>query len=295
MMRKHDPRNRTYPTAKEVAEAQRTLAEAKHIPPSLRLSFTDIDFLVSDELRPVRLMLELMKPESILMKKGIDQTIVIFGSARISEHEVARRKLQSAEDLLRLDPDNSVKQQAVQAAIALMRKSHYYDEARKLGRLIGEHFKAHDTASRFYVATGGGPGIMEAANRGASEAGVENIGFTIAIPKEFPNVYSSNELTFQFHYFAVRKMHLLLRARALIVFPGGYGTLDELFETLTLMQTYRMQPIPILLFGRAYWEKIVNFNAMFDEGVISTDDLSHIKYVETAEEAWAAIVATYSL
>lgn len=295
MMRKKDPKKRPYPTAKEVAEAQKTLAEAQNIPPSLRLSFTDMDFLVSDELRPVRLMLELMKPESILQKKGIEQTIVIFGSARIADKEAAQEKLRKAEDALRDDPNNAVKQQTVQAAISLMRKSHYYDEARKLGHLIGKHFLAHDTSMRFYVATGGGPGIMEAANRGASDAGAENIGFTIAIPREFPNVYSSPDLTFQFHYFAVRKMHLLLRARALIVFPGGYGTLDELFETLTLMQTYRLEPIPVLLFGRAFWEKIVNFDALLDEGVISSDDFSRIKFVDSAEEAWASIVDAYLL
>lgn len=294
-MRKNDPKRRPYPSAKEVAEAQRTLSEAQHMPASYRLSFTDVDFLVSDEMRPVRLMLELMKPESILQKKGIEQTIVIFGSARIAERSVAQHKLLVAEDALKNDPDNPSKQQAVQAAVSLLRKSHFYDEARKLGQLIGQHFKAHDTPMKFYVATGGGPGIMEAANRGASEAGVENIGFTIAIPKEGPNAYSSPDLTFQFHYFAVRKMHLLLRARALIIFPGGYGTLDELFETLTLMQTYRLEKIPILLFGREFWDKIVKFSALLDEGVISIEDYKNIQFVETAEEAWSKIVSAYEL
>jgi uncharacterized protein (TIGR00730 family) len=294
-MRKRDLKKNPYPSAKEVAEAQKILADAQHIPPSLRLSFTDMDFLVSEEMRPVRLMLELMKPESILQKNNIDQTIVIFGSARISDQEVAEKKLRIAENDLRRDPENAIKQQAVQSALSLMRKSHYYDEARKLGHLIGKHFKQQDVPARFYVATGGGPGIMEAANRGASEAGAENIGFTIAIPRELPNVYSSHELTFQFHYFAIRKMHLLLRARALIVFPGGYGTLDELFETLTLMQTYRLQPIPVLLFGRSFWEKIINFNALLDEGVISPNDLNRFKYVDSAEEAWEKIVEEYSL
>lgn len=294
-MRNRDIKKRPYPSAKEVAEAQRVLAAAQHVPPALRLSFTDTDFLVSEETRAVRLMLELMKPDNILRKKGIEQTIVIFGSARIADQKDSMQRLHNAEESLRRDPDNAMKQQGVQIAISLMRKSHYYDEAQKLGRLIAQHFKAHDSPTRFYVATGGGPGIMEAANRGASEEGVENIGFTIAIPREFPNAYSSEELTFQFHYFAVRKMHLLMRARALIVFPGGYGTLDELFETLTLMQTYRLHPIPILLFGRSYWDKIINFEAMLEEGVISADDLTRFEYVESAEEAWEKIVKAYDL
>jgi uncharacterized protein (TIGR00730 family) len=294
-MKKNHPDIRYHPTARDVAEAERTLAAAKKIPPALRLSFTDTDFLVSEDLRGVRLMLEYMKADSILDSKKIDQTIVIFGSARLCDHKTAQLRLETAEDNLRKDPDDIEKQQAVQAALGIFRKTHYYDEACKLGRLIGEHFIAHDGPLQFYVATGGGPGIMEAANRGASEAGAENIGFTISIPKEFPNVYSSPDLTFQFHYFAVRKMHLLLRARALIVFPGGYGTLDELFETLTLMQTNRLSPIPVLLFGREFWERIVNFNALLDEGVISADDLDRFIYVDTAEQAWAYIAKTYDL
>lgn len=294
-MSKHHAKKQFYPSAREVAEAEKTLEAAKHIPPALRLSFTDTDFLVSEDLRGVRLMLEYMKVESILNKKNIEQTIVIFGSARFCDHKVAQAKLETAEDALRRDPDNPTKQQAVQAALGVFRKSHYYAEACKLGRLIGEHYIAHDAPMQFYVATGGGPGIMEAANRGASEAGAGNIGFTIAIPKEFPNVYSTPELTFQFHYFAVRKMHLLLRARALIIFPGGYGTLDELFETLTLLQTNRLSPIPVLLFGREFWNRIINFEAMLDEGVISAQDLAQFSYVETAEEAWAHIVKAYDL
>lgn len=294
-MEKPPNRKRVYPSAREVAEAERTLAAAKDIPVSLRLSFTDLDFLVSEDLRGVRLMLEYMKAEYILEEKGIEQTIVIFGSARLCDHETAQKKLEDAEDALRSDPDDIAKQQNVQAAISIYRKTHYYEEACKLGKLIGTHFLAHDPGAQFYVATGGGPGIMEAANRGASEAGAENIGFSIAIPKEFPNVYSSPDLTFQFHYFAVRKMHLLLRARALVVFPGGYGTLDELFETLTLMQTYRLEPIPILLFGQEFWDRIINFNALLDEGVISADDLNRFTYVNTAEEAWSKIVEAYDL
>jgi len=294
-MAKHHPEKRFYPSAKEVVEAEKTLAAAKQIPPSLRLSFTDTDFLVSEELRGVRLMLEYMKTEAILNKKSIEKTIVIFGSARFCDRIIAQERLDIAEDLLRLAPDNVVKQLAVQSAKGVLQKAQYYEEACKLGHLIGKHFLSHEPAARFYVATGGGPGIMEAANRGASEAGAINIGFTIAIPKEFPNVYSSGELTFQFHYFAVRKMHLLMRARALIVFPGGYGTLDELFELLTLMQTNRIAPIPVLLFGRKFWERIVNFDAMLEEGVISLDDLARFTYVETAEEAWENIAKAYDL
>jgi uncharacterized protein (TIGR00730 family) len=292
-MPKRDYKKRPYPSAKALVAAQNTIAAAENIPPALRLSFTDMDFLVSDEMRPVRLMLELMKPETILQKHGVEQTIVIFGSARIADTKIAEEKLKKAEETLQSDPEDPHKQHAVQAALSLLRKSHYYEEARKLGHLIGQNFMDQESSMKFYVATGGGPGIMEAANRGASEAGAVNIGFTIAIPKEFPNVYSSPDLTFQFHYFAVRKMHLLLRARALIVFPGGYGTLDELFETLTLMQTYRLAHIPVILFGREFWDKIINFNALLDEGVISLKDLDRFSYVNTAEEAWAKIVEVY--
>ncbi len=292
-MPKRDYKKRPYPSAKALVAAQNTLAAAQNIPPALKLSFTDMDFLVSDEMRPVRLMLELMKPESILQKNGVEQTIVIFGSARIADQKDAEQKLKKAEEALQLAPEDPAKQQGVQAALSLLRKSHYYEEARKLGYLIGQNFMAKDSPMKFYVATGGGPGIMEAANRGASEAGAINIGFTIAIPKEFPNVYSSPDLTFQFHYFAIRKMHLLLRARALVIFPGGYGTLDELFETLTLMQTYRLDPIPVILLGREFWDKIINFQGLLEEGVISTKDLERFIYVNTAEEAWARIVEVY--
>lgn len=295
MVNKRDVKQRPYPSAKEVAKAEAVLAAAENVHPSFRLSFTDTDFLLCEDLRPVRLMLEMLKPEVILKDHDIEQTIVIFGSARIGGQEEAEKNLKEAETALNADPENPDKQQRVESCLNLLRKTHFYDEARKLGRLIGEHFKSHDSDSRFYVATGGGPGIMEAANRGASDAGVENIGFTIALPKEFPNVYSSPELTFQFHYFAVRKMHLLMRARALVVFPGGYGTLDELFETLTLIQTYRMESIPILLFGQNFWERIVNFDALLDEGVISADDLNRFVYVESAEDAWERIVQAYGL
>lgn len=295
MGNKRDIKQRPYPSAKEVAKAESVLAAAENIPEAYRLSFTDTDFLLSEDLRPVRLMLEMLKPEMILKEHGVERTIVIFGSARISNQEDAEKNLKEAEAALNADPENADKQQQVESCLNLLRKTHFYDEARKLGRLIGEHFKNGEPDARFYVATGGGPGIMEAANRGASDVGVENIGFTIALPKEFPNVYSSPDMTFQFHYFAVRKMHLLMRARALIVFPGGYGTLDELFETLTLIQTYRMEPIPVLLFGQDFWERIVNFDALLDEGVISSDDLERFVYVETAEDAWERIVQAYGL
>lgn len=290
-----DVNRRPYPSAKDVAEAEATLMAAQHMPSSLKLAFTDTEFLLSEKSRPVRIMLEMLKPEEILKAHHIEQTIVVFGSARIQDHEHAKARYEKAAHELRLDSNNKEKLNALNAAESLLRKTHYYDEARKFGRLVAEHFKDVDNECRFYIATGGGPGIMEAANRGASDVGVDNIGFTIALPREFPNVYSTPDLTFQFHYFAIRKMHLLMRARALVVFPGGFGTLDELFETLTLMQTYKIEPIPVLLFGREFWEKIVDFDALLEEAVVSESEMKHFTFVDSAEDAWSHIVRHYGL
>lgn len=292
---KPDVNRRTYPSAKDVALAEATLAAANNVPPSLKLAFTDTEFLLSENLRPVRIMLELLKAEEILKEHHIEKTIVVFGSARIVDHDRAIARYEHAKNELRLDSNSRSKQISLHTAESLLRKTHYYDEARKFGRLVAEHFKEGSDSTRFYIATGGGPGIMEAANRGASDVGVENIGFTIALPMEFPNVYSTPELTFQFHYFAIRKMHLLMRAKALVVFPGGFGTLDELFETLTLMQTYKVEPIPVLLFGQDFWEKIIDFEALLDEAVISESEMKNFNYVETAEDAWQHIVRHYGL
>ena len=253
---------------------------------SYRLAFQDPDFLLKDDLRSVRLQLELLKPELILKEQHIESTVVIFGSARIVDPETAEAQLVSAEDEHRNNKQDPSLLRKVARARQALENSRYYDEARNLGHLIS----INTGKDKLVVITGGGPGIMEAANRGAHEAGMPSIGMNIVLPHEqLPNPYITPDLNFRFHYFAVRKMHLLMRAKSLVVFPGGFGTLDELFETLTLIQTHKVQPIPVLLFGKAFWERIINFDALAEEGTISTEDLKLFDYVETAEEAWKLI------
>jgi uncharacterized protein (TIGR00730 family) len=250
------------------------------------MAFQDPDFLLRDELRPVRLQLEVLKPELILQEQHIESTVVVFGSARTLDPETAEAKLVSAQAEYAKNNDDPLLAKKVDAARRALENSRYYDEARKLGHLIS----INTGKDKLVVVTGGGPGIMEAANRGAHEAGIPSIGMNITLPHEqAPNKYITPDLNFQFHYFAVRKMHLLMRAKSLVAFPGGFGTLDELFETLTLIQTGKVQPIPVLLFGRAFWERIINFAALVEEGTISARDLDLFVYVETAEEAWEII------
>ena len=245
--------------------------EASHVPdtpqtrsPAYALAFADPDFMCRDELRPVRLQLELLKPELMLDEQGIDSTVVMFGGARIPEpakKDTARTK-------------------------TLADLSKYYDEARKFAELMTKKGEASENV----IVTGGGPGVMEAGNRGAIDAGGRSIGLNIVLPHEqAPNEYVTPELCFNFHYFAIRKMHFLMRAKAITVFPGGFGTLDETFEALTLIQTGRMEKVPFLLFGRAFWESIINWDALADAGTISEDDLALFKFVETAEEAVEAL------
>ena len=253
---------------------------------SYRLAFQDPDLLLRDELRPVRLQLEVLKPELILQEQHIESTVVVFGSARILDPETAESQLVSAQSEYDKNHDDSTLARKVKVARKALDNSRYYDEARKLGHLIS----INTGKDKLVVVTGGGPGIMEAANRGAHEAGIPSIGMNITLPHEqAPNPYITPDLNFQFHYFAIRKMHLLMRARSLVAFPGGFGTLDELFETLTLIQTHKVQPIPVLLFGQAFWERIVNFEALVEEGTISPEDLELFAFVETAEEAWELI------
>ena len=253
---------------------------------SYRLAYQDEEFILRDELRPVRLQLELLKPELILQENHIESTVVVFGSARITESETAQARLVSAEAEYRKNKNDNALKQKVNIARRALANSKYYEEARKLGSLIS----SNTGKDMLVVITGGGPGIMEAANRGAHEAGIPSIGMNIVLPfEQAPNPYITPELTFQFHYFAVRKMHLLMRAKALVAFPGGYGTLDELFETLTLVQTQKVNAIPILLFGRGFWERVINFNALVEEGTISPEDLDLFQFVETAEDAWNII------
>jgi uncharacterized protein (TIGR00730 family) len=260
---------------------------------SYRLAFADSDFLLREELRPVRLQLELLKPDLIQSDEGIDSTVVIFGSARIPDPETAAQRLREAQAAAEASPtDDRLRRAAVIAARAL-ENSRYYDEARKLGQLITRGSQPGGEGN-MVVITGGGPGIMEAANRGAMEAGGKSIGLNIVLPfEQQPNPYITPELCFHFHYFAIRKMHFLKRARALVACPGGFGTLDELFETLTLIQTRKINPVPVLLLGSSYWRRIINFEALVEEGAISEADLDIFQYVDTAEQAWEIIRAAY--
>lgn len=276
-----------FPSAHEEAAAVRPCADTPQCKSaSYKLAFQDPDLLLRDELRPVRLQLEVLKPELILQEQHIESTVVVFGSARILDPAAAESELVSAQAEFAQKNDEPLLAKKVEAARKALENSRYYDEARKLGHLIS----INTGKDKLVVVTGGGPGIMEAANRGAHEAGIPSIGMNITLPHEqAPNQYITPDLNFQFHYFAVRKMHLLMRAKSLVAFPGGFGTLDELFETLTLIQTHKVQPIPVLLFGKAFWERIINFEALVEEGTISAEDLDLFVFVETAEEAWELI------
>jgi uncharacterized protein (TIGR00730 family) len=253
---------------------------------SYKLAFQDNEFLLREELRPVRFQLELLKPEMLLDEAGVASTIVVYGSARIPEPAEAEKLVAAATD-----------NRSMIIAERLKEKSRYYDEARKLAQLASNcGIKDENDARHFVVCSGGGPSIMEAANRGARDVGADTIGLNIVLPHEqAPNIYVTPDLSFQFHYFALRKMHFLLRARAVAVFPGGFGTFDEFFELLTLVQTGKIEPMPILLFGRQFWERVVDFEELMLEGVISPKDLDLFQFVETAEEAWAEVVAFYDL
>jgi uncharacterized protein (TIGR00730 family) len=253
--------------------------------PSYKLAFADTEFLLRDELRPVRFQLELLKPEMLLEEAGVGSTLVVYGSARIPPPERAAALLKTANDPAQR-----------KVAERLVAKSMYYDEARKLARIASECAIVENGMRQFVVCSGGGPSIMEAANRGAAEAGADSIGLNIVLPHEqAPNEFVTPDLSFQFHYFALRKMHFLLRARAVAVFPGGFGTLDEFMELLTLIQTGKMKPIPILLFGKDYWSRVIDFDFMAEEGVINVNDTELFHWVETAEEGWRHIVEFYDL
>jgi len=262
---------------------------------SYRLAYTDTDFLLRDELRAVRLQLELLKPELVQNDEGIESTIVVFGSARACDPVVARKELKKAERSLSSNSEDKKLQRAVKLARRVLDNSRYYEEAHKLGAMITQDTLSSGP-SDMVVITGGGPGIMEAANRGAMEVGGKSIGLNIVLPfEQQPNPYITPELCFQFHYFAIRKMHFLKRAKALVACPGGFGTLDELFETLTLIQTRKIKPVPVLLLGEKYWRRVINFEALVDEGAINEEDLQLFEYVESAEEAWGVIKSYYNV
>ena len=277
---------RFYKAKQEARFAEKQLSTPQTQSKSYRLAFQDTEFLLREELRPVRFQLELLKTEMLLEEANIASTLVIYGSARIPEPDKADVFIATATD----DRSRII-------AERMKEKSRFYEESRSLARLASECAVTDDDGKRhFVICSGGGPSIMEAANRGAHDVGAESIGLNIVLPHEqAPNLYVTPGLSFQFHYFALRKMHFLLRARALAVFPGGFGTFDEFFELLTLVQTGKVKKMPILLFGEDFWNRVVNFEELMLEGVISPLDLELFQFVETAEEAWAAICAFYQI
>ncbi len=277
---------RTFPTAQEDARKEIVETEPLYEGPesSYRLAFTDTEFLLRQELRPVRLQLELLKPQLVQDEQGVEATIVIFGSARILPQDVAERELEAAQR----DGDAQA-QRTAQSRVAM---SRFYEEARRFAAIVTR--RSASLAKPIFVVTGGGPGIMEAGNRGAFEVGGKSVGLNIVLTREqVPNRFITPELCFQFHYFALRKMHFLMRAVALVCFPGGFGTLDELFEVLTLVQTGKSRMRPILLFGRAFWTRLIDFDLLVETGMISPEDVRLFHFVETAEEAWAVLAAEY--
>ena len=282
---KPDPlKARNFPSAEQDAHSVELPSRYGGPESAFRLAFTDTEFLLREELRPVRMQLELLKPDLVQREQGIESTIVIFGSARIVPADAARHRLTAAQQ--------SGQPELVRRAEAAVAMSHFYEEARRFSALVTQ--RSRDLASPIYVVTGGGPGIMEAGNRGAFEVGGKSIGLNIVLPHEQePNPYITPELCFQFHYFALRKMHFPDAQHRAGVLPGGFGTLDELFETMTLIQTKKSRRRPILLFGRAFWEKLVNFEHLVDTGMISPEDLGLFHYVETAEEAWDRLAEHY--
>ena len=259
------PKQRRFPDARhDIAKSKAVVDTPQTRAPTYRLAFADPDFLCRDELRPMRLQLELLKPEMALTEAGIDSTVVLFGGARI--------------------PDPAFKDEARTKTLGDLSK--YYDEARRFAQICTEESQKAG-GKDYVVCTGGGPGVMEAGNRGAEDVGGQSISLNIVLPHEqSPNQYATPELCFNFHYFAIRKMHFLMRAKAIAAFPGGFGTMDELFEALTLIQTKRMEPMPILLFGKSFWQKIINWEALADAGTISEDDINLFRFVETGDEAW---------
>ena len=277
---------RNFPSAQEDAAAVKPTSRYEGADSSYRLAFMDTPFLLRDELRPVRMQLELLKPEIVLSEEGVAATVVIFGSARLVPRTIAAARLAAAEagsDAL-----------LVSRARMDLLMSRYYEEARDFAALVTQASKRLD--EKIVVVTGGGPGIMEAGNRGASEAGGKSIGLNIVLPHEQePNAYITPKLCFQFHYFAMRKMHFLMRSVARVCFPGGFGTLDEMFEVMTLTQTGKVRKRPIVLVGREFWTKLINFEWLVETGMIAAEDLQLFHLVDSADEAWQVLVQAFAL
>ena len=271
------------------AELQASSNDATPLRPDAnRLAFADPEFLLRRETRSIRIQLEMLKPELDQQAQGVENTVVVFGSARFPAPEQASATLKLAEE--------SGDEAALALARRHVRNAYYYDQARLFARLVAGHSKLCAPAEQMFICTGGGPGIMEAANRGAQEMGELTVGLNVVLPHEqTSNPYVSPSLNFKFHYFAMRKMHFMMRAKALVVFPGGFGTLDELFEIITLVQTRKAKPVPIILFGTDYWKRLFNFDVMIEEGAISPEDLQLMRYVDDPQVAWDAIRNFYEL
>lgn len=282
-----DPQDPRLSQAWDILKAQSQSGDAL-APESNRLAFADPEFLLRRETRGIRFQLEMLKPDLAQQEQGIEHTVVVFGSARFQSQEKAQKTLEAAISAgVAID---------IKRAEALVRNAHFYEQARAFGHLIAQYSANKHNPNKLFICTGGGPGIMEAANRGASEAGGISVGLNIALPHEqTPNPFITPELSFKFHYFALRKMHFMMRAKALVAFPGGFGTMDELFETLTLVQCKKAKPVPIVLFGTEYWKKVFHPENMLEEGVIAEEDLQLFRYVDTVEDAWEVIRAFYAL
>ncbi|MEO7129552.1 MAG: TIGR00730 family Rossman fold protein [Rhodoferax sp.] len=258
------------------------------VPDSRRLAFIDPEFLLRRETRGIRFQLEMLKPDLAQQAQGIENTVVVYGSARFVEPQVAQTALAQARQA-----DSAA---AVAVAERQLRNSHYYEQARLFARLVAGYGAQRPREERLFICTGGGPGIMEAANRGAYEMGARSVGLNIVLPHEQAgNPYVTPSLSFKFHYFALRKMHFMMRAKALVVFPGGFGTMDELFEVVTLVQTRKAKPVPIILFGSDYWKRLCNFQMLVEEGTIAAADLDLFKYVDEPQDAWDSIRSFYKL
>ena len=282
-----DPQDPRLSQTWDILKAQSPSGEAL-APESNRLAFADPEFLLRRETRGIRFQLEMLKPDLAQQEHGIEHTVVVFGSARFQSQEKAQKTLEAAQSSgVVID---------IKRAEALVRNAHFYEQARAFGHLIAQYSANKHNPNKLFICTGGGPGIMEAANRGASEAGGISVGLNIALPHEqTPNPYITPELSFKFHYFALRKMHFMMRAKALVAFPGGFGTMDELFETLTLVQCKKAKPVPIVLFGTDYWKKVFHPEMMMEEGVIAEEDLQLFRFVDSVEDAWEVIRAFYAL
>jgi uncharacterized protein (TIGR00730 family) len=261
--------------------------------PAYKIAYYDNDFMAEDFNRPSRLQLELLKPEKIFQKEKIFSTIVVFGGTRIIEPKEAKANVKKLERKILNGSNNKDLKRKLRIAKSVLSKSRFYDQAKEFSRLISAECQLNE-GHEYVMVTGGGPGIMEAANRGAFEIGAKSIGLNITLPMEQdPNPYITPELCLQFHYFAIRKLHFMMRAKALVAFPGGYGTLDELFEALTLVQTKKVEPLPIVLFGEKYWKKIIDFKNLVNEGTIAEEDLNLFVYADSAKDAWNYIKFFY--